>query len=1688
MDRTKKLPVNLPEIGEVFAGRFEILEKLSQPDATPVFKARDSLNNSSLVAVKILSSDNPLVESIKSEFEALHSLSHPCLARAVAFGKTSEDQWYLATEFIDGMDFLSWASATNPEAIESATVHLLDALEYLHSNQILHRDLKPENVLVVIDAKSAAFEMKLIDFGLSSSMDPSEQILEGVSGTLKYMAPEILKEAPPTPQSDLYSLGFMLYEALASEPPFGSGDIREMLGKKLFDAPKPLNDLNPEVAPNMENAVMRMLSTEPMDRFASAEGAKLALRPDDKASLKQNKPPALRVIFGRDKELVEIDKALSSLGSDEAVSLLIFRASPGMGKTRMVEETIHRASLKGLLIINASATGHASGLESLAAQLSALTGKDADLQDKALTLQYMESMFSEIGRHCVIAVDDLHRWPSDQVEMLTMFAASSATTLSNDARPLLVVSILTGVDIPGLKPGERVSEKLTSFMKIIDLGPLDMASSKTLFKKHLKGLPPQTLTSACEAASGEPWLIEQLILLLSSRTSEGQLPDDFKLPDGVGSILESRFQGLGKEERELAGTMSLIGVGVTDVIIAGLKKASPDEISSSLDILVDSGIARVETSSSDSIYELVEWAGPLALKAMDESSITPEIRGGIIEELIKLDPIPNLKIADHYKAIGDDKCEVAHLMKAAHIALENRDPEPASELADRALRISRESNLPDQAGIAHKLVEALMKAADYEKALSVMDELSEIEGSEPENNILLLERAKALEKLGRAKEALKAMDKAVEVLEGDARLEALSLKSQSLMAQSRYKEAADVAAEGLKLSKKDIDKAKFKSLLALESYYRGESEQAFDGFSESLGLLEKADADQDELSRAHSLKAMALQSQGKTDEALGYHEQALELARGGGDLKSLPTYIMNLATAHHALNNFDDALKLYREAQALAAAKGSEAELANILANLGNLLLYFGDLTEASNTLNVALELSRKMGLRSIEAYGLLVLGDIEKEQGNLKAAMLDYENASRLLEALGSRAQSAEAMLKVSTCALDLKEMGKAEKFAARSGDMAEELGLKEIAGRCRMNLSLVALENSHATKALKIAGEALELARKLGKQSFMWEALWAAGKAEFALGHMDKAKSLFEEAVKNVDEMKQSMPAILQDRFLKGARWENLQESLSLAKTAMSSSTQDENLKKLLEINKRLTSEHDPKKLLQFIMDSVLAILNAERGFMVLMEGRGQESKIAVARNIDRETISKPLFKISRSIAERVAQTGAPVLTIDAKEDPRFDESVSVHDLKLRSIICVPLRGRERVIGTLYADNRFQSGAFRQNDLDLMEAFADQAAIAIENAKLIEENIKKNIELENSRARIEAMAKRLEKKVVIQQQEIESIREDLEQSREKLFLKYNYEGIIGASESVKEVLKLLDRITDSNVSVLIEGESGTGKELVAKAIHYNGPRRKAKFVTENVSAIPETLLESELFGHEKGAFTGAYEQKRGLFEIAHNGTLFLDEIGDMSMGMQAKLLRALQEGEIRRVGGKDIVHVDVRIISATNKDISSLIEEKRFREDLYYRLNVVRIPLAPLRERRDDIPLLAAHFIREETGGREDIKVDPAAMALFMDHEWPGNVRELANEIRRAILIGAKIIRPEHLSDKIRSRPETEPAAQFKNRSKSLNLKQALEIEEERAIRNALEEAKGNRVQAAKILGIGRRTLYMKLEKYGL
>ncbi len=481
--------------------------------------------------------------------------------------------------------------------------------------------------------------------------------------------------------------------------------------------------------------------------------------------------------------------------------------------------------------------------------------------------------------------------------------------------------------------------------------------------------------------------------------------------------------------------------------------------------------------------------------------------------------------------------------------------------------------------------------------------------------------------------------------------------------------------------------------------------------------------------------------------------------------------------------------------------------------------------------------------------------------------------------------------------------------------------------------------------------------------------------------------------------------------------------------------------------EISSWVSSVQDLDNLLELILESAAQMINAKASSLLILDRDTNTLYFKAATGEKKSEIKKYRVKLGQGIAGSVATSGKPLLIADVRKDKRWYSEISEYiAFETRSIACVPLKMEGKIIGVVQVVDKLDASPMTENDLNLLGDFAGLAALAIANARMIERVKKENLQL---------------KEVIGDQAKI-----------------------VGKSPALKAVIDDALKVANSNATTLILGESGTGKELLARLIHQSSSRKDKVLVTLNCAAMPETLLEDELFGHEKGAFTGASSRKIGKFELAHQGTIFLDEIGEMTAGMQSKLLRVVQEGIFYRIGGNTPIFVDVRVLSATNKNLTREVAQGNFREDLFYRLNVVQINMPSLRERRGDLALLAEHFLEvfKKDTGLTDLTFSKAALKKIAEHDWPGNIRELRNAVERAVVMGnGKIILPEDLPIVAlrTSPPEISP---------DLSLKEAVDQFKTDFIIANLKQTGGNRSKAAKRMNIQRTYLSRLISQYGI
>ena len=801
------------------------------------------------------------------------------------------------------------------------------------------------------------------------------------------------------------------------------------------------------------------------------------------------------------------------------------------------------------------------------------------------------------------------------------------------------------------------------------------------------------------------------------------------------------------------------------------------------------------------------------------------------------------------------------------------------------------------------------------------------------------------------------------------------------------------------------------------------------------------------------------------------------------------------------------------------------------LHNLGVLECGRGEWKRARQPLTRSLELRRRLGAREGETVAWLHLGEVEEQLGDWARAQRHYERVRKQVGEEADREDDVSALAGLASLARKRGDWSEAERLARDALSGAERLGDQELLAVCHQQLALVEKDREHWAPAAAHLARALELASGAGLRDglarllnsmadlhlrraetrearrCLAEARAAAealddrfetakamgGEARLAVldGDLDGGDELFGQAVRVFEELEAPFE-YARTLYEWGVRTRNPEiavERLDRALVAferLGAATDFERTRGVIEgirerhhlggsgrstpglweVAKILNSSLDLQEVLDRTMDVVIERLRADRGMIVLAHQLTGELEVAVARNLGVGRGGEGQ-RLSETVVRKVIESREPVLAVDALTDPRFAGSASIVASHIVSILAVPLVIRNRLAGAIYVDHLRSQHLFASKDLDFLVAFADQAALAIDNARLYGE-------LDAHRQKLKA--------------ENEALRREILSSR-------HLGSLIGKSRVIAQLKETIERVAQSNSTVLIRGESGTGKGLVARTLHTVSPRRDGPYIAFNCAALPETLVESELFGHEKGAFTGAVGQKPGRFELAHRGTIFLDEIGKVSRSVQAKLLRVIEDREFERVGGTRTIRSDVRIVTATNLNLEEAISKDEFREDLYYRLNIIPIVLPPLRERREDIPYLVDHFLTRISRdlGQERREVGRDVLDLFMAYRWPGNVRELESAIHRALVLSRRdrLTAEDFAWIATRDGGGAGAAAPLPAVAAQLaegNYQQLWERLDRDLVREALERCDGKIRETARFLGIARNTLKAKMKRYTL
>jgi transcriptional regulator with GAF, ATPase, and Fis domain len=1553
---------------------------------------------------------------VRGAFAALGRVSSPHLPAALELLPAADGGLWLVTAWIEGAP-LALAAAPVDEALAEA-IAVAHALRALHAIGSHHGDVSLGNIL-----RDGDGGVVLTDFGKLGCVG---------CGTPGFLAPEVLAGGGG-PASDVFALGSVLVarifgvtpwrdpSELAALPERGREGVRARLRELAQARSLPLDR-------RLTTLLEHLLDPDPEARVGDL-GAVIvrlaALRGGSEADA-VGRPswwsPSRWPYRG-----VAIEGVVAALASAERPRLVVVAGPSSSGRGRAIEEIIH---------VLQEREPHAGAARLCSPErLAAALGAEAE--------PWLAAWMATLTRG-VVGVADAPEWPGELVggdeARVVRRQAAVLQTAAAAARCSLV--------IPGsIALGEQLAAAADPSILVLSLRPWSISEVRAALAVALDCGGDQGLIEAWAAAlmAGTGGWPARVIAALSQCARAGSTrPDE-------GEI--ARFAA--------ETTPSLDPLRARELLVARWEgRASA------------SAVGHRGFFSSDG--EPLSWAVAAARRAL-AAEVTPLARRSLARVRARGEAVSLALALD-----AEDEDATTAWVAAAGFG----------SLADPALprllrRLAGPTGLRLGIGARGALARHLLRVGDSAAALKV----ARSDGGAPELEVLA---ARALEQLGRPAEALEALaaasGDAVVVADDDAAATCRGLRWRALVDLGRAGEAyAEASVWTKQARRRGGGAAEALCWAALAGLYAGDEVRAaawLDQAEEALGSGGPRDAGL--RARISQLRGNLAHARGDVGAAELAYVGAAALFAAAGEPGGQTWLAANLAALAVETGAISRGITSGRSALRELVARGQLQALAGLVVNLVQLLLRIDAIEEcrrlhrlltevgdgalaAARSARVEAEIARAELLRGGEQGVIAVEQRFAAAAEALAAASAPREARDAWCQAStlarhDRRALAAAGHLRRAAQTLQESPVEPAERLAIVIEELAVAAAMGDLAGE---SAAVTALSGLPDAVALREQGR---LERAWAGDRVLLEALAAAGGAPVAKlkALARRLRETMEMMMEKVDRLDRAAVRASLTRELDPALGELIRELDPIVEEqerAPERPREALGAARLIQIYRRLAREDEVEALVAQVVDAIMELCDADRGVGVMLPWREGQARIEVVREL---SASSGGASFSRSIIERVLVEGEPILSVDAATDDRFDASRSVSHLALRSVLAVPFLCRGEIVGAAYVDHRLRRGAFNDGALTAAEALAELASLALAHARTIA------VQREQAAA-LAAQGQQLARLLEERELEVRGLREQVRQGPARA----SYRGMVGSSPAMQAVFKLIDRVADSDVPVVIYGESGTGKELVARAIHDAGPRRGAPFIAENCGAIPETLLESVLFGHAKGAFTGAFKATAGLFEAAQGGTLFLDEVGEMSAAMQTKLLRVLQEGEVRRVGESASRRIDVRVIAASNRNLEQMVADGRFRGDLYYRIQVVRIALPPLRERTEDLPALIEHFLGRYDRERR-LTIGGPAMRRLARYAWPGNVRELENELQRLCVLVESRVAPEDLSPQIAAdqgagAPDPD----------DLRLRPRLDRVERDLIGRALERAEGNQTRAAELLGLSRFGLQKKLRR---
>ena len=1660
----------------LFAGRYHILSTLGSGAQGVAFRVRDNTNHREAV-LKVGLSGLEQLDGTMQEFEALRRLTIRGVAPVIELGFATADpallqatpelrnsdapRPYLVRAWVEGTPLLAWRaklSSHHDHQLARVIARLALVVEQLHLAGMVHGDLKPEHVLVV--REDGRPEPVIIDFGLASHHTQNAR-----GGTPGYLAPERLAGEPASFASDRFALGVVVAQALLGQrlpisPAVHTGSLPPAL--------HPLQ-LNPALA----GALARLLDTEPKRRPNPIE-LHSAVQAQDELPLLNSTPPLLPFV-GRDR--LNKLRALVQSSHDTRVTFVV--GPRGSGRSRFLQHALWERQAARHPCVSISTTAASwERIHQLGHTLAALGGGTYDPprprgDRAAFVLDVAEALSHAMPDKVDIAWDDL----GDSISGTSGEFEALVLSLSRAPKSVRLWATLTPED--HLHHARIADELECAVVHLEALRRSDLdALSLPPFSLH-----PARLDSLHAQSQGWP---RRLQLELSR---SGQESSDSHL-DPTPLWLQA-FVAL----QSTPWTPKRIGSKLSSL----LPKANQ-----TLSRAIERGTL-VAVPGPEHAYVLAARLPDLSrLQTRDVSCLRAAIQLGAQSTALSdfltsaLDTSPRRQ-AEAWKGVRDDLQRPHQAARTTSLLALALCHAPTVELLEPFVDATLASNRIPQA--IELLQDSPHDEPDWKQArLVTLARLSFSAGD-----------------LKACSDWLALLDDSLEPWQR-AQVEHLRAQIQVRTGGSDARAHLNSAREALKRSEHPNTSALSAELHALEV-----AAAAYAGQSAPPAIsIDRSALPPTVHVRVLSLEAMAAYVRGQWDKATSHYRAALEVTDRAGLAQQRPLVLLNLGTSHHRRGRLALGRDFYHQGIRASTPSTKASTRALLRANLANLDIKLGRLHEARALLNVATRIASTHQLNSVVRFISHLLADIDAAEGHESLALRVYARCAEEYRAAKDLRHAIELHLKAGLAAARAGQIETAKEHLAQAKPHLDEfadLRFEALVLDAELQLTLSGVEQLGGfdayLRALEYGLDQNNELGVLGQSRGLLQALDALPQPD-ALVHQE-LRALTSRAWRRValsltPDLRQALakhlrlPHLLaqtpaQASFeIPTAPHSSSELALSgpslpgpAARPSLRSSHPDAELRRrmfrMMSLARRILRERDLDSLIPSALDIALELSQAERGFVLLQHER--DFAVAFSRDLAGFAIPEAQLQVSQTVAREVAQTGRPLRSTQAALAPHILAAASVQNIGLTALLCVPLRDGERVLGCLYLDHHKDPNVFGEDTLAMMSAYADLVAIALVRARTLIALEQERDAHQKAREQVEALLRDKEALLQDLSARCEALEADLATRSQQGGLRFAYEHIVAVSPPMRHVLQQVDRLAPTNLTVVVCGETGTGKEVIARAIHDNSPRSTMPFVAVNCGALTETLLESELFGHKRGAFTGAQRDRVGLFASAHGGTLLLDEVGEMSLGMQVKLLRVLQESKVRPVGDNKSVSVDVRVLAATHRDLDAMVDAGLFRQDLYYRLATLVLRLPPLRQRPEDIPFLIRRFV-DQVAREQHIKA-PAVTGPFVElclqSDWPGNVRQLQHVVRAAVVLhqgadlDAATLRtllpppPPSQQETTTTPPTTAPTTAGRPAKCSRAQVEA-----------ALRQSGGHRGQAARLLGVSTRTLTRYIRRFAL